>query len=83
VKDAPDGHVTKGGCCDKARSKFNFSNDWWIVSIGVVMIFVVWQCDASLCQSSHSMPLWINKCLVDRLEVLYKCYRSPIIIGGK
>jgi hypothetical protein len=24
-----------------------------------------------LCQLSHSMPLWINKCLVVRLEVLY------------
>jgi hypothetical protein len=28
------------------------------------------------------MPLWINKYLVDRLEVLYECYRSPIIIGA-
>jgi hypothetical protein len=25
VNDAPDGQVTKGGCCGKARSKFNFS----------------------------------------------------------
>jgi hypothetical protein len=47
------------------------------------MIFVVWQCDALLCQLSHSMPLWINKCLVDRLEVLYERYRSPIVIGGE
>jgi hypothetical protein len=26
---------------------------------------------------------WINKCLVDRLEVLYERYRSPIIIGSE
>jgi hypothetical protein len=24
VKGAPNGHVTKGGCSGKARSKFNF-----------------------------------------------------------
>jgi hypothetical protein len=27
VKDAPDGHVTKGWCSGKARSKFNIFND--------------------------------------------------------
>jgi hypothetical protein len=47
------------------------------------MLSVVWRVDALPCQILHSMPLWINKCLVGRLEVFYECYRSPRIMGSK
>jgi hypothetical protein len=47
------------------------------------MLSVVWRVDALPCQILHSMPLWINKCLVGRLEVLYERYPSPIIIGSE
>ena len=58
MKDAPDGHMTKGWCSGKARSKFNiFKNDYLIASVGVVMLSVVWRVDALPCQILHSMPL--------------------------
>jgi hypothetical protein len=65
VKDAPDGHVTKGWCNGKARSKFN---------IFLQLVDSIYRCrhafccmaDRCLAWSSHAFHShWINKCLVD------------------
>jgi hypothetical protein len=57
VKDAHDGHVTKGWCSGKARSKF---------SIFKRLVDSIYRCrhdfccmaiDALLCQLLHSIPI--------------------------
>jgi hypothetical protein len=47
------------------------------------MSFVVLLIDASTLSIIAFHAHRINKCLVDRLEVLYECYRNPIIIGSE
>jgi hypothetical protein len=83
IKDAQDGHVTKEWCSGKARSKFNILKR---------LVDSIYRCrHAFYCMADRCLAwsiiafhsLGINKCLVDRLEVLYERYRSLIIIGGE
>jgi hypothetical protein len=83
VKDAHDGHVTKGWCSGEARSKFSSFKR---------LVDSIYRCRHDFCcMASRCFALsniafhshWINKYLVERLEVLYERDRSPIIIGGE
>jgi hypothetical protein len=49
VKDSPDGHVTKGWCSGKARSKFN--------------IFLKKRLVDSICQCRHAFCGMAGRCL--------------------
>jgi hypothetical protein len=83
VRDAHDGHVTKGWCSGKARSKFSIFKR---LADSTYLCRHDFYCMADRCFALSIIAFhahWINKYLVDLLEVLYERYHSPIIIGGE